>query len=260
MPAKPKVPSPAAPGELALHANGASHAHDLGRERVSEIQRARIVAAMVEECSVRGAANVTVAHIVARAGVSRRTFYELFSDREACFVGAFDEGVARATRHVLGTYDPGAPWIDRVRTALAGLLSFLDMERDTGQLLLVGSLGAGAGALEHRRRVVGQMVALVDEGRAETKAGAELPPLTAEGIVGGVLSVLHSRVLVPSDGRPDSDLGSPVAERGLLDLTGPRARFELRVLRGHSLTLAQATTVTLSAWTSASNARPTADS
>jgi AcrR family transcriptional regulator len=212
MPAKPKGLSPAAPREVVLHANGANHARDLGRERVIEIQRARIVAAMVEECAVRGAANVTVAHIVARAGVSRRTFYELFSDREACFRGAFDEGVGRATRHVLDTYDPGAPWIDRVRAALAGLLSFLDVERDIGQLLVIGSLGAGAGALEHRRRVVSQMVALVDEGRTETEAAAELPPLTSEGIVGGVLSVLHSRLL---------DQGSDLGAGSLLDLTAP---------------------------------------
>jgi len=208
MPAKSKGAAPTTPRDVIPHGNGAAHVHDLGRERVTEIQRARIVAAMVEECSVRGAANVTVAHIVARAGVSRRTFYELFSDREACFLGAFDEGVARATRYVLETYDPGAPWIDRVRTALAGLLSFLDVERGTGRLLLVGSLGAGAGALEHRRRVLALMVALVEEGRAKTKVGADLPPLTAEGVVGGVLSVLHSRLLEPGMG-------------SLLELTGP---------------------------------------
>ncbi len=198
-------------------------AHDLGRERVNDIQRARILAAMVEECAERGVGNVTVAHVVARAGVSRRTFYELFSDCEDCFLGAFDEGVARASRYVLEVYDPDARWVDRVRTALTGLLAFLDVERGTGQLLLVGSLGAGAGALEARRRVLAQIVALVEEGRtpqgthgraqagAEAKAGAELPPLTAEGIVGGVMSVLHARLIDAADLDGDS----------LLALTGP---------------------------------------
>ncbi|MGA9286047.1 MAG: TetR/AcrR family transcriptional regulator [Solirubrobacteraceae bacterium] len=203
-----------------------AHAHDVGRERVTEIQRARIIAAMVEECAVRGAANVTVAHVVACAGVSRRTFYQLFSDREGCFLGAFDEGVARATQYVLETYDPGAPWIDRVRAALTGLLSFLDLERGTGRLLLVGSLGAGAGALERRRRVLSRMVALVEEGAVESKAAAEPPPLTGEGIVGGVLAVLHSRLIergAGSGGEPLLSLTGPLMSMIALPYLGPSA-------------------------------------
>jgi AcrR family transcriptional regulator len=162
---------------------------------VIEIQRARLLAAMVQVSAERGAANVTVAHVVERAGVSRRTFYEIFSDREECFLAAFDDGVARASRYVLDTYDPDARWAERIRTALTGLLTFLDVERGTGQLLVVGSLGAGTSALERRRRVLAQIITVIDEGRKETKAGHELPSLTAEGVVGGVMSVLHSRLL-----------------------------------------------------------------
>jgi hypothetical protein len=90
---------------------------------------------------------------------------------------------------------------------LIGLLGFLDRERGAGQLLIVGSLGAGRSALERRRRGIAQMIALVDQGRIESKTGAELPPLTAEGIVGGVLSVLHARLIDASGG-------------SLLELTG----------------------------------------
>ena len=132
-----------------------------------------------------GPANVSVAH-VSRAGVSRRTFYEVFADREDCFLGAFDEGIARASRYVLDGYDAGARWIQRLRSGLVGLLAFLDAERGMGQLLLVGSLGAGARTLERRQRVLSQ-TAVVDEGRAPLGRWSDLPPLTAEGIVGGVL-------------------------------------------------------------------------
>ena len=196
---------------------------DPGRERVNEIQRSRILAAMVEECAERGAGNVTVAHVVARAGVSRRTFYELFEDREDCFVGAFEDGVARVARYVLDGYDREAPWVERVRAALAGLLTFLDTEPRIGQLLVVGSLGAGVGALELRREVLARMMALVDEGRGEAKA--ELPPLAAEGVVGGVLSVLHARLLASTDptahGAALGAAGAPDAPGALLDLAGP---------------------------------------
>lgn len=184
-----------------------------------EIQRARILTAMVEVSVEHGATNVSVAHVVQRAGVSRRTFYELFTDREDCFLGAFEDGIARASRYVLDRYDPNARWVERVRTALVSLLSFLDLERELGQLLLIGSLGAGRRALERRQRGIAVIIALVDEGRTEAKADAELPPLTAEGIVGGVLSVLHARLL---------DLTPPPAPRALdhregslIDLTGP---------------------------------------
>ena len=214
--------TPTAPDAgIIRNGNGVS-GHGVGRERVIDIQRARILAAMVEECAERGAGNVTVAHVVARAGVSRRTFYELFTDREDCFLGAFDDGIARASRYVLAGYDPSARWVERVRTALVSLLSFLDVERELGQLLVIGSLGAGHKALRRRQRGIAQIIALVDEGRTEAKAGAELPPLTAEGVVGGVLSVLHARLL---DLAPPQTVPAVHAENrkegSLIELTGP---------------------------------------
>ncbi|HEY5195191.1 MAG TPA: TetR family transcriptional regulator [Solirubrobacteraceae bacterium] len=194
----------------------------LGPGRVIEIQRARILAAMVEVSAERGAGNVTVAHVVQRAGVSRRTFYELYRDREECFLAAFDDAIARAARYILDTYDPNARWTERIRTVLTGLLSFLDVECGAGQLLIVGSLGAGNEALERRRRGIAQMISLVDEGRKEAKASTELPPLTAEGIVGGVLSVLQARLLDDNSGQL-VELSGPLTSMIVLPYLGPAA-------------------------------------
>jgi AcrR family transcriptional regulator len=232
----------AAPEEVGVPRNPGPGTNGLGPGHVLDIQRARILAAMVEVSAERGAANVTVAHVVERAGVSRRTFYELYSDREACFLATFDDGIARASRYVLDGYDPDARWAERLRTALTGLLTFLTYERGAGQLLVVGSLGAGASALECRGRVLAEMITLVDEGRGETRNGAELPPLTAEGIVGGVLSVLHARLLAPRygglacsppaasgsrEGDPDGDsllhLAGPLMSMIVLPYLGPAA-------------------------------------
>jgi AcrR family transcriptional regulator len=188
---------------------------------VIEIQRARLLAAMVEVSGERGAANVTVAHVVERAGVSRRTFYELFRDRDGCFLAAFEDAIERAERCALDAYDPSARWAVRIASALQALLSFLDAEPGIGHLLIVDSLGAGAGALARRRGVLAQIVAVVDEGRAQTSSGAKLPPLTAEGVVGGALSVLHARLLArasPAGGDPGA--GEP-APGSLVELTGP---------------------------------------
>jgi AcrR family transcriptional regulator len=183
-----------------LAAVGDRAAREVGRERVTEIQRARLLGAMIDVCAEHGVADVTVAHVVERAGVSRRTFYEIYSDREECFLEAFDEGIARASRYVLNGYDETARWIDRMRGALTALLAFLDAERATGRLLIVESLAAGDSALSRRRAAIEWMIAFVEEANTELKPGKQTPSLTAEGVVGGVLSILHSRLLEDSRG------------------------------------------------------------
>jgi AcrR family transcriptional regulator len=167
-----------------------------------------MLSAMAEVASERGAANVTVADVVARSGVSRRTFYELFTDREDCFLAAFDDGIARIASEVVPAYEGGTRWRDKIRAGLCALLQFLDDEPGMGRLVIVETLGAGPRALERRRRVLAQVITAVDEGRAEIKTGNELPPLTAEGVVGGVLAVLHGRLIERTAGR-------------LMELTGP---------------------------------------
>jgi AcrR family transcriptional regulator len=167
-----------------------------------------MIAAMIDVVSERTRAESTVAHVVARSGVSRRTFYEVFDDFEDCFVAALDQSIERAREYVLLDYDPEQRWRARIRTALVGLLEFLAEEPAMGRLCVVETLGAGTRIHERRMRVVEQLTAVVDEGRAEPKASKTLPPLTAEGVVGGVLSVLHARLI--------GDGGA-----SLLDLTGP---------------------------------------
>jgi AcrR family transcriptional regulator len=162
---------------------------------VARIQRVRLLAAMVEVVVERGASNVTVAHVVERAGVSRRTFYELFSDGQACFVDALDDAYARARERVLPAYESSGRWRERIRASLAELLAFLDDEPVMGRLLIVASLGAGAKAQERRSVVLVQVIDAVDAGRKEAKAGLHVTRLTAEGAVGGALSVLHTRML-----------------------------------------------------------------
>ncbi len=196
-------------------------------EDLAAIQRARMIAAMVDEVSERGSANVTVAHVVGRSGVSRRTFYELFADIRDCFLAAFDETLARAARYVLDAYDPKADWRERVRAALIALLEFVERDPDAGRLLIVDSLGVGAPTLARRQQVVDRIVVVVDEGRALCKPGNEPLELAAEGAVGGVLSVLHTRLLdrSPSRARDSQDGDGTRVDRPreppLLELTGP---------------------------------------
>ena len=65
----------------------------LTKDQVTEIQRTRILFAMVEAVADQGYTTVSVSDVVARAGVSRATFYELFADKQDCFLAAFDTAV-----------------------------------------------------------------------------------------------------------------------------------------------------------------------
>jgi AcrR family transcriptional regulator len=154
-----------------------------------------MIAAMIDVVSERGRANATVAHVVARSGVSRRTFYEVFDDFEDCFLAALDQSLAEISRYVLDVYEPSERWRTRIRSALAGVLEFLDDEPGMARLCIVETLGAGLRVHERRLAVLNVVVAAVDEGRKQSRSADALPPLTSEGVVGGVLSVLHARLI-----------------------------------------------------------------
>jgi AcrR family transcriptional regulator/DNA-binding MarR family transcriptional regulator len=225
---------------LALRANG------LVPEQVVEIQRARIVGAMVEVVLELGVGEVSVAQVVARAGVSRRTYYEIFTDREDCFLGALDDAVQRIAAVVVPAYEGqdsphGAQgtqrtdgtrgtqaWRERIRAALTELLGLFDEDPGLGRFAVVESLAAGPRALALRNRVLERLIAAVDEGRAQAGAGSEPPALTAEGIVGAVASILYARLAAgASPAAGGSRTGkehrepAPVAGGALVELTGP---------------------------------------
>jgi AcrR family transcriptional regulator len=177
---------------------------------------------MVQEVSERGAANVSVGHVVGRSGVSRRTFYEIFDDREDCFLAAFDEALQHAAAVVVPAYGTGGAWQTRVRAGLTALLGFLDTDRAAARLLIVESLGAGPSALERRRDVIVQLVAILELGRTEGSAKLDPPALTGEAIVGGLLSVLHGRLATgPDSGTRAIDERRETVESSLLELAGP---------------------------------------
>src|SRR5436309_7135838 len=111
-------PSSAAP-QLRPGPNG------LPRGHVTEIQRARMLAAAVETVQEVGYARMTVAQVIARARVSRKTFYDVFADREDCFLAAFAQALGRAREEVTAAYDAEAAWRAAMRAALARLLALM---------------------------------------------------------------------------------------------------------------------------------------
>ena len=198
----------------------------LGRSRVSEIQRARMLQAMAEVAAQDGAQNASVARVVARSGVSRRTFYDLFEDREDCFLAAFEDALAQVAGRARGAYEgAGAArvgWQARVRAALTAILRFLDEEPDLGRLLIVESLTAGPRAVRRRAQVIGVLVEVIREGESEARPGYGQPALSAEGVIGAVLSVIHARLL-PGETGSLTALLNPLMGMIVLPYLGPAA-------------------------------------
>jgi AcrR family transcriptional regulator len=191
------------------------------RAQLADLQRARLLTAMFDIATERGAGNVTVAHVVERSGVSRRTFYETFTDREDCFLAAFEQALGFASERVLPAYESQGAWRERIRAALGALLVFLDEEPVIGRLLMVESFSGGQATLARRDEVIAQVTEAIDEGRNEPKAASPLP-LTAEGVVGGVLSVSHSRLLDPAR-EPLVELLNPLMSMIVLPYLGATA-------------------------------------
>ena len=213
-PARPGRPAGESPGGR-LFAEAERHAD--GHEQLSQIQRARILAAMTEVVSCDGVGRATAARVVARSGVSRRTFYEQFVDREDCFLAAFDYAIERIAAVVVPAYREPPKWHERVRAGLVQLLWFLEREPNVARLVVVEALGAGPRALERRRQGIAQIVAVLDSEGREAKAGEGPSPLTGEGVVGGVLSLIHAR-LAPGatlTHRGGSDPAHPDGSSGL---------------------------------------------
>jgi AcrR family transcriptional regulator len=172
-----------------------------GGVRVAEVQRARMLSSAVQVVSEYGYGKMSVARVTGGARVSRRTFYDLFEDREDCFLAVFDDAMARVTALVVGAYEgETGGWRERVRAALGALLVFLDEEPGLGSLLVVDALSAGPRVLERRAGILEGLSGVLGEGASLSNGARELSALTGEGVVGAVFSVIHTRLLAKRPG------------------------------------------------------------
>jgi AcrR family transcriptional regulator len=154
-----------------------------------------MLAAAVDVVEEVGYARMTVARVIARARVSRKTFYDLFSDREDCFLAAFDQAINQARELAVEAYARESGWREGMRSALARLLILMDEEPALARLCMIEALGAGDRVLERRAEVLEELVAVVDRGRLVSNASRQPPQVTAQGTVGAVFAVLHTRLL-----------------------------------------------------------------
>jgi AcrR family transcriptional regulator/DNA-binding MarR family transcriptional regulator len=189
-----------------------------------------MIAATIQAAAEEGASKLSVSTVVARSGVSRRTFYEIFDDGQECLLAALEDSLEQARSYVAEVYDPDDAWRIRTRRALHVLLAFLEDEPARGRLLVVEAPGVGAEVLQRRAQVLAKLIDAVDAGRAEVERGSAVTPLTAEGLVGSVLAVVHAR-LAKDDKPALVELTNQLMSMIVLPYLGPAAaRKELKRL------------------------------
>jgi AcrR family transcriptional regulator len=191
------------------------------RGQVAQIQRARLISAVVDATWELGFAQVTVAEVIRRARVSRKTFYSLFDDREDCIAAAFEQAVAEGRALVLEACAHESSWCDGIRAALAGLLAAAEQRPELAKLFLIEVFGAGEKVMRRRAEVLAELALAIDRARA-VKGARQPSRITAEGIVGGVLSVLHTRVHEQGD-EPLTSLLGQLMSMIVLPYLGARA-------------------------------------
>jgi AcrR family transcriptional regulator len=169
--------------------------HGLSRETVTGSQRGRIIQSMIAAVAERGYQETRVADVVEGAGVARKTFYDFFDDKEACFLAAYDQASAQLYEAAAGAFNasPDAPWAERIRAGMAALLEHLANSPQEARFAIVEVLAAGPQAIVRRDAALRQFTELVDAGRRESSI--ELPGMTSVAIVGGVFELLYSEIL-----------------------------------------------------------------
>jgi AcrR family transcriptional regulator len=163
-------------------------AHDLSRKEVEASQRWRMLEAVTEVTAKTGYLEASVADVIAAAGVSRKTFYEHFRDKEECFLTAYDvlsEQLVRALVGVGADVPAGAP---RRRAQMAAFLGALAKDPAAARVFMVDVLGAGPRALKRRERVNASFAAAV-------LGDALADPLRRAAIVGGVNNVVAGALI-----------------------------------------------------------------
>jgi AcrR family transcriptional regulator len=168
--------------------------HGLPPELIAQNQRERMITALADTVAEHGYNATTIANITEAAGVSRRTFYEQFPSKEACFLAAYD----LVAEHILGSMRAAAEsfdsWPQQVRAALATGLRFLAGEPELARLTVIEPVSAGGAIAARHRESLGALVGLLKETRPERPADKPLPEATEEAIVGGILSLLSREI------------------------------------------------------------------
>ena len=219
---RPPAPARAPLAEVAAGGNSRDGDGDIANIDVSDIQRSRLLMAAIGVVDELGYGDATVTHITTRARISRRTFYELFDNREECLLAMLEYALELIAAELSAAEIEQLPWRERLRTGLWTILSFFDREPTLARVCVVQTLRGDQPILERRTEALALLAHAIDEGRRESARAANAAPLSAEGIVGAAHSIVYARLLM-REPAPLSELLNDLMAIVLLPYLGPEA-------------------------------------
>jgi AcrR family transcriptional regulator len=187
--------------------------HGLDRDVVEASQRTRLLEAVGRAVADKGYAATTIDEVVRGAGVSKKTFYEHFQDKEDCFLAAYEAASDQLFERVREAHSTRHGWLERTRAGIGAYLRWIAGEPALARVFLIEVAAAGPRAAERRvalrDRYVELMRDLQDDARAELP---ELPTEVFHALVAAVDDVVVRRI------RESGAAGLPELEPVLLYL------------------------------------------
>lgn len=178
----------------------------VSRKHITDLQRDRLLAAAISVVADVGYRRLTVGRIIASSKVSRKTFYDVFRDRDDCFHAAFMRVIEQLGNLARAAYAEEPDWREGVRMALGELLIIIDREPHLGRLCVVEALAGDDEILRARACALAELAEVVDRGRSiATDQG--LPSWIAESVVNGVFGLVHTRLVTEPEEPLEALLG-----------------------------------------------------
>ena len=176
----------------------------LPRELVEASQRQRLMYGVVTTVGEKGYGPTTIADIAAAAGISKKTFYEHFTDKQACFLAAYADGREALMSSVLAaaraSRDAGEDPVEQLRRTTAAYLQFMTTEELYARVFFLETLSAGAEAVASQRQCRADFTeSLRRWHRSARRSHPEWPASSAlayEAATGAVHEVTLGRVAV----------------------------------------------------------------
>jgi len=169
--------------------------HGLAPDVVAAHQRERLFKATVELVAKRGYRDTSVDHIVKAARVGYVAFYDLFEDKEACFLAAFDRIVDEAAESLEQSISGEEEWPRQMAAALAHLLEMIAADPQRARIALVEVQAAGPAAYARYEAAVDRAVPKLREGRQLSEEATQLSGTLEEAVLGGVIWIVHQRLV-----------------------------------------------------------------
>ena len=148
------------------------------------------MAGAIDSFGEHGYQQSSIATIVSAAGVSRRTFYVYFVNKEDCFLSAYDTVIEWLEREAHLAVEGVDDWAARVRAATETVLALFAEDQRLARLCAVEIFLAGAASESRHRVLVDRLSDLLREGREEAPAGASFPPRLEPALIGGAVSLI----------------------------------------------------------------------